>query len=36
MASEREARPRDDAHGYSSAIGDDGMPIDPKHPFNAG
>jgi 5-methylcytosine-specific restriction protein A len=24
-----------DAHGYSSAIGDDGLPIDPAHPFNA-
>jgi hypothetical protein len=20
--------------GYSSAIGDDGLPIDPAHPFN--
>jgi 5-methylcytosine-specific restriction enzyme A len=25
----------DDAHGYSCAIGDDGFPLDPKHPFNA-
>ena len=24
----------DDFHGYSSAIGDDGFPIDPRHPFN--
>ena len=23
-----------DRHGYSSAIGDDGFPIDPRHPFN--
>jgi 5-methylcytosine-specific restriction endonuclease McrA len=23
-----------DARGYSSAIGDDGLPIDPAHPFN--
>jgi len=23
-----------DKRGYSSAIGDDGLPIDPKHPFN--
>jgi 5-methylcytosine-specific restriction protein A len=23
-----------DARGYSSAIGDDGFPVDPAHPFN--
>jgi 5-methylcytosine-specific restriction protein A len=23
------------ARGYSSTIGDDGFPIDPRHPFNA-
>jgi hypothetical protein len=26
----------DDARGYRSDIGDDGFPIDPRHPFNAG
>jgi 5-methylcytosine-specific restriction enzyme A len=25
----------DDFHGYSCAIGDDGFPVDPRHPFNA-
>jgi hypothetical protein len=25
----------DDFHGYGSAIDDDGMPLDPRHPFNA-
>jgi 5-methylcytosine-specific restriction enzyme A len=24
----------DDLHGYRCDIGDDGLPIDPKHPFN--
>lgn len=24
----------DDHHGYSCDIGDDGLPIDPRHPFN--
>lgn len=24
-----------DARGYSCAIADDGLPVDPKHPFNA-
>jgi 5-methylcytosine-specific restriction enzyme A len=25
----------EDFHGYSSAIGDDGFSVDPRHPFNA-
>jgi 5-methylcytosine-specific restriction protein A len=25
-----------DTRGYRSAIGDDGLPIDPNHPFNRG
>jgi 5-methylcytosine-specific restriction enzyme A len=24
----------DDRHGYTTTIGDDGFPLDPKHPFN--
>jgi 5-methylcytosine-specific restriction protein A len=24
-----------DRHGYNAAIGDDGLPIAPRHPFNA-
>jgi 5-methylcytosine-specific restriction endonuclease McrA len=27
---------RIDLHGYSSEIGDDGWPIDPRHPANGG
>lgn len=26
----------EDRHGYSNAIGDYGLPTDPRHPFNAG
>ena len=26
----------EDRHGYSNAIGDDGLPTDPRHPFNTG
>jgi 5-methylcytosine-specific restriction protein A len=26
----------DDAHGYSRDIGLDGLPLDPRHPFNRG
>lgn len=26
----------DDRHGYRRDIGDDGFPLDPKHPFNTG
>jgi hypothetical protein len=25
----------EEARGYSAAVGADGMPIDPRHPFNA-
>jgi 5-methylcytosine-specific restriction protein A len=26
----------EDRHGYSNAIGNDGLPTDPRHPFNRG
>ena len=29
------AKQREEIHGYSDEVGDDGWPIDPRHPANA-
>lgn len=30
------AKAREEARGYSGAVGPDGFPTDPRHPFNGG